>query len=657
MYGNLTARTARDPAHPGRNLSETYGYTPEGLLRFAVSGGMSYRYEHDAEGRLVGKSASGRTLLSLAYDLDGNLARQEDVTGKVTEYTYNALDQLERVTDNGTMVAEYAYYPDGARKSLANGSLYTEYSYDGDRNLAGLKTVLGTEVLADNHYQYDRNGNRTEKQQAGGTTRYTYDSLNRLAKVEYPSHTEELYYDRAGNRSCRVVGGVEELYRYDPRNRLTEYARGGMRTKYEYDNAGNLLADDRARYTYDAFNRTERVETFDSHVQVNRYDPEGLRHELEEDGKLVRYIFRGDEVVAEETEGNIIRLIRGTELLASDAENARTYYHYASDELGSVTHVVTGQGKEPAGGGENPEGSVLNRYGYDARGNLALCEETVPNRFLYTGQQYDPVTRQYYLRARYYNPVIARFTQEDTYRGDGLNLYTYCRNNPVCYVDPSGHCGKDPNGDFMPPAVVPEGKQLPAVYVPQQEALRRWCANFQDDAGTAGRAGTGGNGDFMPPAVIPKQPLPSLDPKRPFLVPEPPRQLPAVIYPQPQDLLDGNPQNRVSGPVADVPNSGNRVGGSVPKPDFIVTPNGTVMDMGKNYNLIGSGMQGDWFQIHNIGKPEDVGFSHTHSPQLNTDGQHTSYNRVVTSTVADDIDLADHLLRTGKMTFRKKGRR
>lgn len=135
------------------------------LLRSAVSGGMSYRYEYDCGNRQVRKSASGRTLLCYGYDLNGNLTRQEDVTGKVTEYAYNALDQLEKVTDNGTTVAEYAYYPDGARKSLANGSLHTEYSYDADRNLAGLRTVLGTEVLADNRYRYDRNGNRTEKLQ------------------------------------------------------------------------------------------------------------------------------------------------------------------------------------------------------------------------------------------------------------------------------------------------------------------------------------------------------------------------------------------------------------------------------------------------------------------------------------------------------------
>ena len=53
----------------------------------------------------------------------------------------------------------------------------------------------------------------------------------------------------------------------------------------------------------------------------------------------------------------------------------------------------------------------------------------------------DAVTGQYYLRARFYNPVIARFPSEDTYYGDGLNLYAYCHNNPVGYVDPSGHEG------------------------------------------------------------------------------------------------------------------------------------------------------------------------------------------------------------------------
>lgn len=85
-----------------------------------------------------------------------------------------------------------------------------------------------------------------------------------------------------------------------------------------------------------------------------------------------------------------------------------------------------------------------NSYAYDAFGNLLGQEEAFPNRILYAGQLYDQETGQYYLRARYYNPTIGRFSQEDTYWGDGLNLYAYCANNPVRYFDPSGH-QKKPN--------------------------------------------------------------------------------------------------------------------------------------------------------------------------------------------------------------------
>ena len=43
--------------------------------------------------------------------------------------------------------------------------------------------------------------------------------------------------------------------------------------------------------------------------------------------------------------------------------------------------------------------------------------------------------------------MIGRFIQEDTYYGDGLNLYTYCRNNPILNHDPTGHGTKENSPD------------------------------------------------------------------------------------------------------------------------------------------------------------------------------------------------------------------
>ncbi len=461
IYDNLTERRAVKT--DGAELAEHYEYTPEGLLKSAISQGMCYSYAYDALGRLTEKKSSGRTLLSFRYDLNGNLTHQTEVTGKTTEYRYDLNDNIREVWDNGTKIAEYEYNADGTKKHLKNGSLYTEYAYDADRNLTGLKTLLGAETIVDNRYTYDGNGDRLEKYQKHGTTRYGYDSMRRLAKVEYPNATEELFYDKAGNRTRRLCNGAEELYQYDKRNRLTAHTKGGVTSQYEYDNAGNLLKDGKARYEYDALNRNTKVETFNGNIQINRYDAEGLRHEMEENGKLVSFIFRGDEVVAEESQEDRIRYIRTSVLLASDAESARTYYHYASDEMSSVTHVVDCENEE-----------ILNRYEYDAWGNLTACEEKVHNRFKFNGQQYDPVSQQYYLRARYYNPVIGRFTQEDSYNVDGLNLYAYCRNNPVYYVDPSGNiCGRRAN-TLMDNVL--SGKQL------TRKERRQLAARLRDEA-------------------------------------------------------------------------------------------------------------------------------------------------------------------------------
>ncbi len=66
----------------------------------------------------------------------------------------------------------------------------------------------------------------------------------------------------------------------------------GETSYYGYDRSGNLLSDGSATYTYDGFGRTAEVKMADGGTQINRYDAEGLRAEMEENGQLVKfYIF------------------------------------------------------------------------------------------------------------------------------------------------------------------------------------------------------------------------------------------------------------------------------------------------------------------------------------------------------------------------------
>ena len=71
------------------------------------------------------------------------------------------------------------------------------------------------------------------------------------------------------------------------------------------------------------------------------------------------------------------------------------------------------------------DGEIRGTYYYDAFGNIIETSGNTDNPIRYAGYMYDEETGLYYLNARYYDPKIARFLSEDTYRGtpdDPLSL-------------------------------------------------------------------------------------------------------------------------------------------------------------------------------------------------------------------------------------------
>ena len=101
----------------------------------------------------------------------------------------------------------------------------------------------------------------------------------------------------------------------------------------------------------------------------------------------------------------------------------------------------------------NASGTKLVSYVYDAWGNVTRTYHNggsstgaAKNPFTYRGYYYDWDTGFYYLQSRYYDPAVGRFINADGYvsTGQGLignNMFAYCNNNPVMYVDRNGESG------------------------------------------------------------------------------------------------------------------------------------------------------------------------------------------------------------------------
>ena len=442
VFGQPVYEKASDAEGKHTNIS-TWHYDSLGRVTRAVCDGKSYEYIYDAHGNLKEKRSNGKRLVSYTHDRAGQITEIRDPAGVSTRYEYDILGRRSRIFNDDGLEVRYGYDALNriSRIHYGNG-VETAYTYDGDGNIRTLETKAGENVLLSFAYRYDGNGNRTAKTgtQAtlGGITAgnnaldlsYAYDVRGQLLE-ERRNGTSVCYaYDKAGNRIRKTDVQGEIRYLYNAKNQLIAEESPADRKQFSYDRQGGIIEEKNAagirRFSYNSRHQQTRVETETGSVQENRYDAEGLRFELLENGRRTSFVYHDGELLQEEgreEQGTSYHLGAGMEAFRRGQE--LSYYH--RDEQLSTTFITGGHG------------DVLNSYQYDAFGIPLDTTEQLNNRIRYTGQQYDDVTGQYYLRARYYNPVAGRFMQEDVYQGDGLNLYAYCGNNPVVYDDPSGY--------------------------------------------------------------------------------------------------------------------------------------------------------------------------------------------------------------------------
>ena len=92
---------------------------------------------------------------------------------------------------------------------------------------------------------------------------------------------------------------------------------------------------------------------------------------------------------------------------------------------------------------------VAANYTYDAFGNVTVSSPVSGedigwvNPLRYKNYIFDTETDWYYLQTRFYDPAVGRFLNADGYAdtGDsvlGTNMFAYCGNNPLNYLDSTG---------------------------------------------------------------------------------------------------------------------------------------------------------------------------------------------------------------------------
>jgi RHS repeat-associated protein len=192
------------------------------------------------------------------------------------------------------------------------------------------------------------------------------------------------------------------------------------------DTNGNGLWEKGRTIVYDYDNMPISVNV--SNVTTTfAYDGAGARVQKTGPGGTITYIGAMQECGAVSCTNYIYA---GGTRIAAKSGNEVFYYH--QDHLGS-TRIITDQNAQ-----------VAEEIAYLPFGATLSDTGAANDAHKYTGQRFDAETGLYFYNARYYDPMLGRFISADTIvpsyaDPQSLNRYSYVRNNPLMYIDPSGH--------------------------------------------------------------------------------------------------------------------------------------------------------------------------------------------------------------------------
>ena len=364
---------------------------------------------------------------------------------------------IQNIRNNGESYSVRTYYDElgrtASKKIYSKDSVLSkQYLYKVKNGLTTTKLVYESSYNGDDgiSYDYDSIGNinRVEIDKDGFVTDkfYTYDGLSRLTSSTINGVTKTYSYD--SNNNIKFKNGIEYFYDETIKDRLTSRSDG---TTITYDTNGFMGNPTKItkplqeiELSWNGRRLASIIDTTSQKEMTFGYNSGGIRTLKETDEYTEQYILDGSKIaVLKRTINNVTKTLNfvydEAQMLVGFTYNGNEYFY---DRLvnGEIRYII------------DKTGHIYVSYEYDdwgmptitSDGTILGNELLELNPFMYKGYFYDKEIKMYYLKSRYYDPDLGRFISADAEVGSvgetmGMNLYAYCKCNPICYADENGN--------------------------------------------------------------------------------------------------------------------------------------------------------------------------------------------------------------------------